>query len=188
MRQHVYISFVAAAFLGVSPVSALACPPVKDSTAAQLALLEQVQQAPNEGAARVLTNQLWELWATAPDDTAQAMLDDGLGRRASFDLNGAKADFTRLIDYCPHYAEGYNQRAFVLFIQGDYDTALVDLEKALELAPTHVAALAGKALTLMGQGHEAQGRAVLRDALKLNPWLPERRMLATPDKPDATDL
>ena len=68
-------------------------------------------------------------------------------------------------------------RAFVNFIRQDHATALEDLERALDLAPTHVAAMAGQALTLMSLGRTELGQSVLRRALDLHPWLPERHML-----------
>jgi tetratricopeptide (TPR) repeat protein len=123
---------------------------------------------------------MWELWAEAPDQAAQAVLDRGMGKRRSYNFQGALEEFDRLIEYCPNYAEGYNQRAFVNFLREEYELALVDLDRALDLSPTHVAALAGKALTLMGLGRIDEGQAALKQALKLNPWLPERRMLLPP--------
>jgi tetratricopeptide (TPR) repeat protein len=87
------------------------------------------------------------------------------------------AEFDRLVDYCPDYAEGYNQRAFIHYLRGDYTPALGQLDEALQRQPLHIAALAGKALTLIAMGREAEGQMVLAQALKLNPWLPERGLL-----------
>ena len=85
-----------------------------------------------------------------------------------------------LVAYCPDYAEGYNQRAYIAFLQKDYASALDDLEKALARDPDHIAALAGKALTEMGLGGQEAGQETLKAALKLNPWLTERRFLIEP--------
>jgi Flp pilus assembly protein TadD len=85
-----------------------------------------------------------------------------------------------LVSYCPHWAEGWNQRAFVHFLREDYDAALADLEITLELSPRHVAALSGKGLTLMRMGREDEGDKVLREAVALHPWLPERGLLDPP--------
>ena len=150
-------------------------------------LVEAVRAAPNEMAAQVLTNEMWALWADAPDEIAQEILDRGMRRRAGFDLGGALTDFDKLVSYCPDYAEGYNQRAFVHFIRQDYAKALVDLDRAVELSPTHIAALSGRALTYFGLGRLSEARADLDVAIGLNPWLPERRMLSDPamkGKPD----
>ncbi|MEP2716318.1 hypothetical protein [Pseudophaeobacter sp.] len=153
-----------------------ACPPPHDHSAALETLITQVQRAPSEGAARILSNQMWEFWADAPDDQAQAILDRGMTRRSSFDFLGALADFDQLIAYCPHYAEGYNQRAFVHYLRQDYAAALMDLDQALVLSPRHVAALSGRALALYGLDRLSEARLALGEALTLNPWLPERSL------------
>ena len=61
---------------------------------------------------------------------------------------------------------------------------MTDLERALEINPTHVAALSGKALTLMGLGRDDEAQEVLRAALALNPWLSERSLLQEPPGED----
>ena len=142
--------------------------------------MAEVREAANEQDARLLTNELWALWATAPDEPAQELLDRGMQARASFDFLSALETFDRLVDYCPDYAEGYNQRAFVNFLRQDYEVALTDLDRALERRPNHVAALSGKALTLMGLGRHDEAQVVLREAIELNPWLPERGLLREP--------
>ena len=133
---------------------------------------------------RVLSNRLWELWATAPDEAAQALLDRGMTARASYDFLSALEAFDRLVEYCPDYAEGYNQRAFVNFLREDFAAALVDLDEALARRPSHVAALSGKALTLMGLGRHDEAQVFLRLAYELNPWIPERGLLQDPPGKD----
>ena len=156
------------------------CPPPADVSAETDALLADIREADTEMDARRLNNQLWELWAKAPDEPAQALLDRGMSARSSYDFVGALAAFDRLVDYCPDYAEGYNQRAFVNFLRQNFSDALTDLDQALERRPNHVAALSGKALTLMGLGRHDEAQEVLRAAVELNPWLPERGLLAAP--------
>jgi len=92
------------------------------------------------------------------------------------------------VDYCPAYAEGYNQRAFVNFLRQNFAPALEDLDRALALSPRHIAALSGKALTLMGLGRDAEAQDVLRSALELNPWLNERHLLKGDQPVPKTDL
>lgn len=192
------LAVVAAGHIGVAPAAAqsssqpgpeldldlgldsgAACAPVPDTASAQRDVLAQIRRVATELEARRLTNQLWEIWATAPDARAQRLLDQGMERRAVSDLDAAASAFDALVAYCPDYAEGYNQRAFVAFIRGDYAASLVDLERAVDRAPLHVAARAGMALSLMGLGRMLAARGVMREALDLHPWLPERHMLPT---------
>ncbi|MBU2981804.1 tetratricopeptide repeat protein [Lentibacter algarum] len=172
--------FLLVLLLLAAPAVAETCPKAADHSVRFAELVEAVRAAPNEAAARVITNEMWALWADAPDGVAQEILDRGMQRRAGFDLVGALGDFDKLVQYCPDYAEGYNQRAYVHFIRQDYAKALVDLDRAIELSPTHIAALSGRALTYFGLGRLREARADLELAVGLNPWLPERRMLRDP--------
>ena len=165
-----------------SVTSAQTCPPAPDHSAELNRLIVGIQSAKSEMDARPIATRMWELWADAPDEQAQAILDSGMRKRSSYDFLGALEEFDRLVAYCPDYAEGYNQRAFVNFLRHDFATALVDLDRALTVSPKHIAALSGKALTLMGLDRLDEARVVLAQALDLNPWLPERN-LAAPGQP-----
>ena len=63
------------------------------------------------------------------------------------------------------------------FLRRDFAPALVDLDRAIELSPKHIAAISGRALTLLGLGRIDEARATLLEALDLNPWLSERALL-----------
>ena len=152
------------------------CPPAPDHADRLAELSEQARQGAAE--ARVASAGMWELWTDAPDEVAQEMLDEGMARREAFDFLGALDHLDRLVAYCPDYAEGYNQRAFVNFLRQDYSRALPDLDRAIVLSPRHAAALSGRALTLLALGRVEEARDSLKQALELNPWLPERGLAA----------
>jgi tetratricopeptide (TPR) repeat protein len=156
------------------------CPPVTDRSAELAALFEGARNAPNDMASRVFSDQMWEIWTDAPDDAAAALLNTGMSARRVADYLAARDAFDRLVEYCPHWAEGYNQRAFIAFLSGDYEAALVDLERTVEINSEHVGALSGLALTLTALGREAEAQDWLRKALALNPWIPERGLLKEP--------
>lgn len=164
------------------PVQASDCPDAPDHSTPLEALLTEVQAAETEAQAREIANRMWEYWADAPNAQAQALLDRGMTKRSAFDFLGAIQDFDQLIAYCPDYAEGYNQRAFVHYLRRDFSSALTDLDRALELSPRHIAAMSGRALSLYGLSRLEEARTALAEALALNPWLPER-YLAEPGGP-----
>ncbi|MGR3503338.1 tetratricopeptide repeat protein [Pseudaestuariivita sp.] len=169
----------AIAFLALmaGPVLAETCPETPDRSAEVDKLYAELAMAPSEQVARPLNAQLWEIWLDAPDRLSQRFLDDGMRQRQYSNYVGAIINFDALVNYCPAYAEGYNQRAFANFLRADFEAALEDLDKALELQPRHLGAMSGKALTLMGLERDEEAQAVLRAALKLNPWMSERRFL-----------
>lgn len=177
--------------VGLVGGSAMAeCPAVPDHALALAELAERANAAPSEAEGRKISDQMWELWVDAPDEQAQAVLDRGMLKRGNYDLLGAIADFDTLVEYCPDYAEGYNQRAFAFFIRQDFSAALVDLDRALVLSPRHVGALSGRALTHMQLGDSDKARDDLRAALAINPWLSERHLLAkgAPLAPPGDDI
>ena len=177
--------FLLAILFMVSTAAHAACPPPADISKEEKRLLTLAQSADNPADGQEITRELWRLWATAPDEQSQELLDRGMSARSSYDFLAAMDAFDRLTKYCPDYAEGYNQRAFVNFLRENYDVALDDLDLALERNPRHVAALSGKALTLMRLGREDEAQKILRVAVLLNPWIPERGLLK---KPKGTDL
>lgn len=162
------------------PGRADTCPPPLVFADRKADLFETLQSTRDANAGRFLTRELRTLLATAPNRRAQDTLDAGIELRRAHDFEGAIEALDQLVAYCPDFAEGYNQRALVRFLQRDYDGALSDLDAALARAPDHPGAMAGKAITLVQLGRADEGDRVLREALTLNPWLPERDMLHAP--------
>lgn len=174
--------FRLAALLLLLPAFALAgeCP-VPDAAAREQALtplLDHLAEAATEAEGRDAEGDVWRFWLQAPDATAQGMLDDGISRIGWADFAGAEKSLDGLVAYCPDYAEGWNQRAFARFLQGDYEGAIEDLDRTLELEPKHFGALSGKALSLIRQGRAELAQQALRAAVALHPWIKERHLLA----------
>jgi tetratricopeptide (TPR) repeat protein len=156
------------------------CPAVPDHAAERAQIMNVLAHARDQTEAQFMANQLWQIWTDAPDAQAQALLDEGMARRMAMDYAGSRAVLDQLVAYCPDYAEGWNQRAFAAFLAQDYAAALADVDAALAIMPDHVAAMTGKALTLIGLGRNDEAQVVLRDAVKLNPRLGERALLVEP--------
>lgn len=176
--------YVIAFTLLAGSATAQTCPAAPDHSARLAEIVVELNAATGPQAARALTQELWMLWTDAPDDTAQALLDDGMRKREGYDFLGARDVLDQLVAYCPDYAEGYNQRAFASFLRQDFDAALSDLNRTLEITPNHIAALAGKGLTLMGLGRQDEAQEALRGAVALNPWLNERSLITAPEGED----
>ncbi len=160
------------------------CPVAPDHSEALDTLYDQVQSAPNEMVARQYSNQMWQYWLDAPDEPSQMMLDEGMRALRIGNYFRALDRLNRLVSYCPFYAEGYNQRAFVKYLQGDFEAVLPDVDQALEFNPRHTGALTGKALTLIALGRNDEAQVVLKEAVALNPWLGERALITDPDGED----
>jgi len=141
------------------------------------ALFAELAAAKNEADARAIEARIWEFWLTAPDAESQQLLEESKQAQLGFDYRGALTALGKLIAHAPDYAEGYNQRAYVLFLMGAYGESLQAIEETLEREPKHYGALAGKGVILLMQGKDAEGQAALRQAHKINPWLKERGLI-----------
>lgn len=161
-----------------SPLAQAACPEPDDVSAEIEGLFDQARSAKTFTEGSSVAGEIWEVLLRAPDEAAQEILDAGMRRRSSYDFLGAIAQFDRLTEYCPTYAEGFNQRAFVHFLRQDYQKALEDLDIALVLQPLHLGAQSGRALTLMNLGRIDEARSQLEEAVSNNPWLSEKALLA----------
>ncbi|MEP3919852.1 tetratricopeptide repeat protein [Ascidiaceihabitans sp.] len=164
--------------LMVGPAWAQDCPDPSDHSAELNGLIAKARAAPDEATGREVSSSMWQVWLRAPNEQAQEVLDRGMRQRDVYDFVGAFKEFDTLATYCPTYAEGFNQRAYVQFLQGAFAGALKDLDLALAINPNHVAAQSGRALTLMQLGRIPEARTQMLAALKNNPWLSERALVA----------
>lgn len=184
------MKWILALTLSAGMAVAADCPPAKDYADELTTVIEEARAAPDQAAGRQASDKMWDIWLRAPDAAAQEVLDRGMRLRGSYDYLGAYEEFDALVSYCPDYAEGYNQRAFVSYLQRNYAAALEDLDAALAITPNHVGAQSGRALTLMQMQRLPEARQQMLEALENNPWLGERALVAegAPLGPQGKDI
>ena len=83
-----------------APAVADPCPVGPDHAARLDQIIFELGRANGHQAARPLSQELWELWLDAPVSTAQAILDEGMTQRESFDFLGARTTLDGLVAYC----------------------------------------------------------------------------------------
>jgi tetratricopeptide (TPR) repeat protein len=79
-----------------------------------------------------------------------------------------------VVKRAPEYAEGWNKRATLLYIMGEYDRSRADCDEVLKREPRHFGALAGMGLIAIAQSDYKAALAAYRRALAANPYLKER--------------
>ena len=114
---------------------------------------------------------LWSIWFRGGTREANDHLIRGSECLNNRDLEQAFEHFSAAIELCPSFAEAYNQRATVHYLQERFEESLRDCRKAVELMPCHFGAWAG-----MGHCHAHRGelKAALscyRRALAINSHL-----------------
>ncbi|QDG76655.1 tetratricopeptide repeat protein [Labrenzia sp. PHM005] len=147
-------------------------------------LFDALKNASTEEEARAIEDQIWESWmADAPDMHIRLKIETAMQRRHVYDLEGAETILDEVVEAAPDYSEGWNQRAFIYFLQGNYEASLADIKKTLALEPRHFGALSGKAMIYMTQGRTKLGQEILKEAVEIHPFLKERGMLLPENRP-----
>jgi tetratricopeptide (TPR) repeat protein len=112
---------------------------------------------------------IWSIWARNDSATAELLLRQSVAAMNANEYDAAEKMLIQLIEVYPDYAEAWNKRATLYFMQGRYDASLIDIEHVLELEPRHFGALGGKAMILRAQGKTVEALKVLKETLAINP-------------------
>ncbi|MGH6892472.1 MAG: tetratricopeptide repeat protein, partial [Dongiaceae bacterium] len=80
--------------------------------------------------------------------------------------------FDKMIEVAPDFSEGWNKRATVLYLIGEYGRSRADVAKTLELEPRHFGALSGLGLIYIAEGDDEKALEAFRRALTVNPTMP----------------
>jgi tetratricopeptide (TPR) repeat protein len=136
------------------------------------ALFQELRVVTGYLKARTLEQQIWEIWTASGNPEVNRLMDDGVTALATQDYKKALSDFTRIIDLAPDFAEGWNKRATVLYLVGDYDGSLADVDQTLALEPRHFGALSGLGLIKAAQEREEEAIDAFEKALAVNPHMP----------------
>ncbi len=170
-----FLGLALAALLALSLAGPARAGEAEDKAALET-LFAQLQIAPDEAAARELSQAIWTLWTRPSDPDLALRMADVMEARM---LRGAETTIELLdaliADY-PDYAEGWNQRATMHYLMGDFEASIADCDRTLELEPRHFGALSGRALIYLQLGKRSLALRDIQAALALNPWLAERAL------------
>ncbi len=131
--------------------------------------------APSE--AEVIERRIWAIWSTydGKDEATRMAFQRGLSAMGARRNEAAIDAFTEVVEAAPDFAEGWNKRATVRWLAGDFDGSVADIRRTLALEPRHFGALSGLGLILMQTGeHDAAIRA-FEEALAVNPHMTAAR-------------
>lgn len=114
---------------------------------------------------------MWNIWSRSGDAEIDALYKQGIQQMQAADLSDALTTFSEVVRRKPGFAEGWNKRATVYYLAGEFDKSIADCHEVLKRNPGHFGALSG-----MGQIYfqlEDFERALLwyRKAFEVNPNL-----------------
>ncbi len=123
-------------------------------------------------AAQGIELNIWGIWIESSDPAVEILMEQGLTAMARRDMRAALGKFDQMVKIAPAFAEGWNKRATVHYLLGNYVESLHDIGKTLALEPRHFGALSGRGLVYLELEDEELALGSFEGALNIHPRLP----------------
>ena len=133
-------------------------------------LFKKLNETENQDEIRDLISDIWNIWYEVDDPKVIEYFEKGIQAMNLRNYPLAIRFFNNLIEEDPNFAEGWNKRATVHFMMGNYDQSMNDIVKTLELEPRHFGALDGMGLIFIHQGQFQQAIDVYDKMLEIFPF------------------
>ena len=114
---------------------------------------------------------IWHVWSRSGDPKVDGLFAIGVEQMNHGQAQAAIDTFTEIIRLKPDFAEGWNKRATVYFLIGEYDKSLRDCDEVVKRNPTHWGALSGYGQIYLQLDKPEQALAYFQRALAANPNL-----------------
>ena len=115
--------------------------------------------------------RIWSIWCSHQDMRAQAQMQEATRAIATRDYPAAERLLDALVERWPEWAEGWNKRATLYFLQLRDLDSIGDIQRTLALEPRHFGALCGFAQICLRGGDEHAALVALERALSVHPHL-----------------
>lgn len=165
MRTIFFAAMVLLAFADPRPATADQNDPRLDN------LFSILQTSDEQLEVRAAENLIWTTWIAHDDQKNTRLMHIGIKAMADRRFDEAVDIFTALIDQAPDYAEAWNKRATVYFIQGKLALSAADVERTLALEPRHFGALSGLGQIELLRGNGDAALQAFENALAVHPRL-----------------
>ncbi|MBM3533810.1 MAG: tetratricopeptide repeat protein [Alphaproteobacteria bacterium] len=172
LAMHLLRLALALLFLGLAVAAPALAGPREDQLDKMFARLKDTQ---SETEASALTQAIWILWTTSDDSNVNDMMRRGIRLMNAQSYDQALDIFDRMVKYAPEFAEGWNKRATVHYMLGNFTESVADIQKTLALEPRHFGALSGLGMINIELERGAEALKAFEAALKANPFLPGAR-------------
>ncbi len=161
---------VSAAFLAVAIAFGIATPASARQDDTRLdKLFDTLQTTTSKSEAQIVAARIWELWFQSGRPDIDNLLARGGEAMNRGDFKEALDRFNDVIAEDPDLAEGWNRRATLYYLMGEYEASIADIESTLALEPRHFGALSGLGLVNIRLERFDAAIEAFEAALKVNP-------------------
>ena len=120
---------------------------------------------------KLAERSMWEVWSRSGDAAVDRLLASGIEQMSAREGELAVQTFTEVIQRRPDFAEGWNKRATVYYLMGEYQKSLADCDEVMKRNPYHFGALSGYGMIYLQLDQPAKALDYFQRALKVNPNL-----------------
>ncbi|MBV8449342.1 MAG: tetratricopeptide repeat protein [Hyphomicrobiales bacterium] len=135
-------------------------------------LFSKLKQAPDAESAAVTSRAIQQRWSHSGSDTADLLMQRADAALAGGDRPLAIEILDRLIAIDPDWAEAWNRRATIFFLEDDLSRSAADIQEVLAREPRHFGALMGLAGILERIGDDHKALEAYEKVLDVYPLLP----------------
>ena len=114
---------------------------------------------------------MWEIWSRSGDAEVDRLFAVGVEQMTAREAEAAVETFSRIIRRRPDFAEGWNKRATIYYLLGEYERSLADCHEVVKRNPYHFGALSGYGMIFMRLGEPETALGYFERALAINPNL-----------------
>jgi len=135
-------------------------------------LFSQLQITGSEQKARTIEKFIWKIWRESGDESVDQLMVDGVKAMGGGNYEGALIAFNSIVKGAPNFAEGWNKRATLYWLMGDFEKSVEDINRTLALEPRHFGALSGLAMIRESQERPLDALQAFERALEIYPAMP----------------
>ena len=132
-------------------------------------------KSPSPATRNRATQELWSLWYREAGGQAEEQLNRGTRLMGEHQMDAAKQIFKDLLEIYPDFAEAHNKLATLLFLQEEFEEAVIECERTIKINPHHFGALHGMGMCLYKLARYDEALKCFKRAVEIQPYADANR-------------